>query len=269
MDRLFDRVVVRPPGKSYKECVSKNPEHSSIDISKAVDQHEDYVKTLRDQRIEITELPPKEKYPDNVFVQDTALIENSTNTAVICRFGESSRRGEEKSVARYLKKEGFEVKKIEEPGTLEGGDILVTGKNTVFVGLSERTNEEGIEQLSEFFPNTDVIKVPVSDVFHLLSGVNFIGNNTLAICPEVVNPSYFENFDLVKIHKNQQDTKYANKPINMLYLGKNKILLPDAYPNTEKILQENSYETITVNISEFWKGDAGATCPMLPFYKRL
>ncbi len=145
----------------------------------------------------------------------------------------------------------------------------MTDQNKVFVGIFERTNEEGIEQLSNYFPHTEVVKVPVSKVFHLLSGVNFIGNNTLAVCPELVDTSHFEGFDLLNIHKHQQETKYSNKPINMLYLGDDKILLPDVYPTTEKILQKNGYETVTINISEFWKGDAGTTCPMLPFYERL
>ncbi len=269
MDRLFDRVIVRPPSKSYKNCVSKNPEHHTIDIEKTLNQHENYVQTLEDEGIEVTKLSPSEEYPDSIYVQDTALIESKTNKAVICRFGEAKRRGEEESIARRLENEGFKVKNIEEPGTIEGGDILVTDQNKVFVGISERTNEKGIEQLSDYFSNTEVIKVPVSKVFHLLSGVNFIGNNTLAVCPELVDISYFEGFDLIEINKHQQDTEYPGKPINMLYLGNDKILLPDVYPNTEKILKENGYDTITINLSEFWKGDAGTTCPMLPFYNEL
>lgn len=268
MDRLFDRVLVRVPGKSYEDCVSKNPEHNTIDIQKAKKQHEKYVQTLRKYDFEVTELPSLEKFPDSIFVQDTALIGKKSNKAVMCRFGESSRRGEEKSISKFLSKEGFEVKQIKAPGTIEGGDILVT-TNTIFIGISERTNEEGIDQLSRHFPSKEIIKVPVTKVFHLLSGVNYIGENTLAICPDIVDTSHFEGFKLVKLPKSQQNTKYSHKPINMLHLGDNKILLPDVYENTKQILQDNGYKVITLPISEFWKGDAGMTCPMLPFYKHL
>ncbi len=115
MDRLFDRVMVRPPGESYKNCVSKNPEHDTIDIERTMEQHENYVQTLKDHGIEVTELPSLEEYPDSIYVQDTALIEEASNTAVICRFGEAERRGEEESIAGELEKEGYEVKKIKEP----------------------------------------------------------------------------------------------------------------------------------------------------------
>ncbi|MFW6040554.1 MAG: dimethylarginine dimethylaminohydrolase family protein [Thermoplasmatota archaeon] len=269
MDRLFDKVLVRVPGNSYRDCVSKNPIHETIDTKKAIEQHEIYVKTLESFGIEVIELSPEESYPDSVFVQDTALIGTETNTVVICRFGEASRRGEEKSVADYLKKEGFEIKEIEPPGTIEGGDILVTDKDIIFVGLSERTNEGGIDQLAYHFPEQKVVKVPVSEVFHLLSGVNFIGDGTLAVCPDLIDTTYFDDFNLIKISKDEQNSRYENKSINLLYLGDKNILMPDVYPNTEKILQEKGYTPVTIKVSEFWKGDAGVTCPMLPFYKDL
>jgi len=43
---------------------------------------------------------------------------------------------------------------------IEGGDVLVADKNTVLVGISQRTNERGAEKLAEFlFEKTDVTRV--------------------------------------------------------------------------------------------------------------
>ena len=269
MDRIFDKVLVIPPGESYKRCVSKNPEHGTIDFDKTLKQHENYVRILEKHGIMVEKLPVQKSYPDSIFVQDTALIGEESNTASICRFGEPSRRGEEKVIAEHLKQDGYEIKKIHTPGTVEGGDILVTDQNVVFVGISERTNEEGIDQLSRHFPETEFVKVPVTEVFHLLSGVNFIGDGTLAICPEIVDVDHFEDFDIVKIHRSEQDTMYKNKPINLSYLGNDKVLIPDVYKNTKKLLEDIGYTIITMDISEFWKGDAGTTCPMLPYYNGI
>jgi len=269
MTRLFDKALVRSPGESYRDCLSKNPLHDTIDLGKTMEQHKNYVKLLMKNGIEVEQLPSLESYPDSIFIQDTALVGESSNTAVICRPGVSERRGEEDSVEDYFVEEDYEVKKIEPPGTVEGGDILVTDKDKIFVGLSERTNESGIEQLSSYFPKTEFVKIPVSEVFHLLSGVNFIGDGTLAVCPEIVDLDYFEDFDLVEIKKEEQNTRYENKPINMLYMGDKKILLPDAYENTAQMLEKIGYTVGKLNISEFWKGDAGMTCPMLPFYKGI
>jgi len=269
MTRLFDKALVRPPGESYRDCLSKNPLHDTIDLGKTLEQHENYVEVLKENGIEVEQLPSLELYPDSIFIQDTALVGESSNTAVICRPGVSERRGEEDSIEEYFVERGYEVKRIEPPGTVEGGDILVTDKDKIFVGLSERTNESGIEQLSRYFPKTEFVKIQISEVFHLLSGVNFIGDGTLAVCPDIVDTDYLEGFDLVEIEKDEQDTRYKNKPINMLYIGDGKILLPEAYRKTGKILEEAGYTVVKLNISEFWKGDAGMTCPMLPFYKGI
>ncbi len=269
MDRLFDKVLVRPPGESYKDCLSKNPLHDTIDIESTLDQHKEYVKLLEESGIEVEELPSLESYPDSIFIQDTALVREKSNTAVMCRFGVAERRGEEDSIEEYFVEEGYEVKRVDPPGTVEGGDILVTDQDKIFIGVSERTNGNGIDQLSRSFPDIEFVKIPVSEVFHLLSGVNFIGNSTLAVCPDIVDTDHFEDFDLLEIKKDEQDTRYKNKPINMLYVGDGRILLPEAYRKTGKILEEAGYTVVKLNISEFWKGDAGMTCPMLPFYKGI
>ncbi|MFW5946283.1 MAG: dimethylarginine dimethylaminohydrolase family protein [Candidatus Natronoplasma sp.] len=269
MTKLFDKVLVRPPGESYGDCLSKNPLHDTIDLKKTLEQHKNYVKLLKKNGIKVEQLPPLGSYPDSIFIQDTALVGDSSNTAVVCRFGVSERRGEENSVEEYFVEEGYQVKRIEPPGTVEGGDILVTDKDKIFVGMSERTNESGIEQLSMYFPKTEFVEIPVSEVFHLLSGANFIGDGTLAVCPDIVDLDYFGDFDLIEIKKEEQNTSYENKPINMLYIGDGKILLPEVYQNTGHILEEAGYSVVKLDISEFWKGDAGMTCPMLPFYKYL
>ncbi|MFO8109577.1 MAG: arginine deiminase family protein [Thermoplasmata archaeon] len=268
MDRTFDRVFVTPPGETYVDCVSRNPEHHTIDIFSARQQHAGYVRILKEHGIKVDVLPTHENYPDSVFVQDTALVGERTGTAVLCRFGEPSRRGEEKLVEERLETDGYRLEEIKAPGTLEGGDILVTDRDTVFVGISERTNNKGVNQLAEYFPDIEFVKVPVEKVFHLLSAVNFIGKGTLAICPSMVDRDYFHGFDLLEIPEKQNST-YDNKPINMLYLGNKHVLMPDAYPGTEKILEENGYVPVTTNLSEFWKGDAGVTCPILPLYREL
>ncbi len=269
MDRLFDKALVRPPEVSYRDCLSKNPHCDSIDYGKTLEQHERYERLLEENGVEVEVLPTMESHPDSIFMQDTALVAESSRTAVICRFGVPERRGEEESVEEYFREIGYTVKKIEPPGTLEGGDILVTDKDKIFVGLSERTNREGVKQLSDHLPGVEVIGVPVSEVFHLLSGVNYIGDGTLAVCPDIVDESYFDDFDMVEITKAEQNTKYKNKPINMLYLGDCKVAMPEVYKNTGDILEQIGYTVIGIDISEFWKGDAGMTCPMLPFYKGI
>jgi len=263
IDRLFNTVIVRAPGKSYPNCVSSNPEHNSIEWSRALRQHQEYVKILRENGIEVIELPPLEEHPDSVFVQDTSIIGASSKKAVICRFGKHSRRGEERSIKEFLQAYGFITEEICAPGTIEGGDVLVTDVGIVFTGESERTNKEGIEQFAKAFPYVKVISIKITKIFHLLSGVNYLGKKRIAISPQVIDTSYFDGFKLIKI---PEDELYAN---NLLYLGEEKVLIPAGYPKAKKKLISEGFKPIEVDVSEFWKGDGGVTCLNSPFYLSL
>lgn len=263
MDRLFDRVIVRPPGESYKNCVSTNPQHATIDVKLAQKQHREYVKVLRENGVDVVELEPLETHPDSVFVQDTSVIGTSSGVAIIVRFGEPSRRGEEKSIEKFLLDNEVKIKRIQAPGTLEGGDVLVTDQGVIFVGESQRTNRPGIEQFAKYFSHVKVVRVPVTKVFHLLSAVSYLGNKTIAISPQIIDVSYFKGFKLITI---PEEELYAN---NMLYLGNKMVLIPAGYSKTEEKLKREGFKPITLDVSEFWKGDGGVTCLNSPFYKPL
>src|SRR5581483_5961414 len=87
--------------------------------------------------------------------------------AVMTRMGAESRRGESASLARALERYR-PLRWLREPATLEGGDVMRIGR-TLYVGLSHRTNFEGIRQLTEeLLPfGYAVIGVPVRGALHL------------------------------------------------------------------------------------------------------
>ena len=148
LDRLFDLAFVRSPANSYIDCVSTNPDSSKIDVNLAREQHRQYVSILRECGVKVVEMPPLEAFPDSVFMQDPALLGRSH--AIMGRFGEAKRRGEEKAFTDELNKSNITMGKVDyvsHPATLEGGDIVIT-ENGIFVGESSRTNSAGIKQLS-------------------------------------------------------------------------------------------------------------------------
>lgn len=62
------------------------------------------------------------------------------------REGHESRRGEAVAMEAMMKQLGLEVVKMTEPGFMDGGDVLFTGRE-FFVGLSTRTNQVRTLQL--------------------------------------------------------------------------------------------------------------------------
>ena len=264
MDRLFDSVLVRPPSTSYEHCVSSNPDRNSIDIQLAKIQHQSYVSILKENNIKVLELPPYENYPDSVFMQDPAVL--GLRRSIIGRFGEISRRGEESKLISELHQldntKDSAVLQIESPGTLEGGDIMITDQKQLFVGQSSRTNSSGILQLQGFLPDMKVITVKM-DLLHLLCGCSYLNDSTMMITPELVSPQNFSGLEYVKL--NREDA-YAS---DALYLGNRRVLIPSGFPIASNRLKEAGYSPVEIDVSEFRKGDGGVTCLCSPIYNIL
>ena len=107
--------------------------------------HAEYIATLRETGVDVTELPPLEAFPDAVFVEDTALC--LSQGAILMRPGAPTRAGEVAAMTPTLRRLYREVLQIDGPGFIEGGDILVTSKE-ILVGRSARTNAAGMSCLS-------------------------------------------------------------------------------------------------------------------------
>ena len=264
MDRLFDSVFVRPPTTSYEHCVSSNPDKGNIDIQLAKEQHRSYVSILKENGINVLELPPLENYPDSVFMQDPAVL--GVRRSIIGRFGELSRRGEEKVLVAELHQIGLMKEssflQIDAPGTLEGGDIMITDQKQLFVGQSSRTNPTGILQLQSVLHDMKVTKVGTK-LFHLLCGCSYLSQSTMVITPKIVSSDNFPGLKYVKLKK---EDAYAS---DALYLGERQVLIPSGYPGASKKLKEAGYTPVEVDVSEFQKGDGGVTCLCSPVYNLL
>jgi len=262
MDRLYDIILVRPPSDSYRNCVSTNPARDTIDIVLAKRQHKDYVSILRESNLKVIELPRLEGLADSVFAYDPALL--GVEKCVIGRFGERTRRGENKALVTDLanhKNEVGEMKFVQEPGTLEGGDILVT-ESRIFVGESTRTNMQGIKQLAEYVSNVVVQPIKTS-MFHLLCACSYLDSNRILLAPDLLQPSSFAGFEFVLVPEKEA---YASEA---LYLGEKNVLIPSGYPQTAKRLRGAGYKPVETDLSEFYKGDGGVSCLSAPVYKIL
>lgn len=259
MGRLFERVFVRPPPKDYPNCNSTNSDKDGIDLVLARKQHREYVSILKESRIDVVELPVLDGHPDSVFTQDPAVI--GRDTTIVGRFGLNSRAGEETEMVKDLNVGDWKIgtlQFIKGPGQLEGGDVLITD-TAIFVGVSSRTNKEGIRQLASQLQNHRVVPVKTKS-FHLLCGCSYIGQNTIAVAPSVVDVEPFAGFNLIQIPNEEE---YA---ANILRLGKRKVLIPSGYPKTYAKLRGAGIEVVEIDNSEFYKGDGGLTCLSSPVY---
>jgi dimethylargininase len=260
MDRFFETVLVRPPANAYVKCVSTNPARTSIDVGLAKEQHRQYVSILRESGLHVIELSALEGFPDSVFMQDPALL--GSRRSLIGRFGEGNRRGEEKALREDLSDRRLDVGAvcfIERPGTLEGGDVLIT-EHGLFVGESQRTNGTGIKQLSVCLDHLKV-KTVKTGLLHLLCGCSYLSQRTMIIAPDLVSPKSFPGFRFITI---PFEEAYA---ADALYIGEGRVIIPSGFSKTVMKLRDAGYKPVEVDVSEFRKGDGGVTCLCSPVYK--
>jgi dimethylargininase len=136
------------------------PAPAPIDAALAARQHAAYVAALASclPAGGVTALPALEGAPDAVFVEDAAVVVGGR--ALLARSGAAARREEAASVGEALRARGVACVALAPPGTLDGGDVLWTGRE-FFCGLGARTNEVGLEALRAAFPGARVTGVPL------------------------------------------------------------------------------------------------------------
>ena len=249
-------ALVRPPGRSFADAISSTG--AAIDVCLAQHQHELYCDALRLAGVRVEVLPPDERYPDSCFMQDPALVIDGK--AIIARPGAISRRGEEVLVAPLLGQH-FPTIQIEAPGTLEGGDVLVL-PDRVYVGESDRTNRSGIEQLRAALYPLPVEAIPVQGLLHLLSGVTYLGRNTLLASGSLASSPEFEGMQVLRVPTGEE---YA---CNVLGLGET-VIAPAGYGRTAAMLAHHGFRVMPVPVSEFAKADGGVTCLSLIYTEAI
>ena len=233
------------------ECQLTHLERAPIDVSRAAEQHLAYEKQLEALGCEVRSLPAEPELPDSVFVEDAAVVFDEL--AFLARSGAESRRAEVESIAQALQSYR-KLASIEAPGTLDGGDVLRVGKR-VFVGLSRRTNQAGLEQMRALLPvyGYSVESVPVERCLHLKSAVTQVGESMLLINPAWVEASAFRGLELIEVDAAEPFAANA-------LLVKGVVVYPAAYERTRKRLAARGLGVVTVEVSELAKAEGGVTC---------
>ncbi len=188
--------------------------------------------------------------PDGVFIEDLVFVYR--DVAILTRPSTLSRRFEALGMKESIEPLGYSVHKIEAPGTLEGGDLLVVGDD-IFVGYGGASNAEGIGQLRAILKPTgaNIVAIPVGPARHLKSALSALPDGSVIGFPALlVEPELFANFHPVpEVHGS-----------NVVLLGENKVLMAANCRKSAAVVAGLGYDVVPVDISEFQKRDADVSC---------
>jgi dimethylargininase len=245
----YTHAIVRPPGDSFRLAISATGQ--SPDPLNALRQHAEYCQALQTAGLELEVLPPDERFPDSCFMQDPGLI--IAGRAIIGRMGAPSRQGEEIVLAQELA-ELFPMDQIVSPATLEGGDVLVLPEG-VFVGLTARTNQAGVNQLRQILAPTglSLSAVPVHKFLHLLSGTTYLGRGVFLAREDFLDDPFMEGKEAIHV-----PVEHAHAA-NALGIG-GIVILPAGHPAVAAEIRARGFDVLETPLMEFAKADGGATC---------
>jgi len=249
-------AMTREISAQIGRCELTYKARAAIDVDLARAQHRQYQECLRSLGCSIRCLPAEPELPDSVFVEDTAIVLDEL--AIITRPGAVSRRPETHSVAQALLPYR-PLARIEAPATLDGGDVLRVGKR-LFVGLSHRSNEAAVRQLSKLLAGAGytVLGVSVQGCLHLKSAVTQVAEDTLLINRDWVECSTFGSMRFLDVDPGEPGAA------NALRVG-NGIVVSSEYAATRRRLEAQGFAVCPVDASELAKAEGGVTCCSLIF----
>lgn len=249
-------AVTRAVSPRLAECELTHLPRDPINVAKAIADHERYEAALRSLGATVVRAPDEPTLPDGVFVEDAALVLDEV--AIITRPGAPSRRPEIESMARVLSAYKS-LQRIQPPGTLDGGDVLVVGRK-IYVGLSSRTNHDGLAQLETLLSEWgyEVIPVPLNGCLHLKSAVTQVADNLLLINARWVRPGCFATIETMTVAPSEP------AGANALRIG-TAVLYPTHYPETAERLDRAGVRVVPVPCTELAKAEGGVTCCSVVF----
>lgn len=249
-------AITRGVSATINDCELTHATRTPIDVALAREQHAAYESALASRGCEIRRIPADDRYPDAVFIEDTAIVLDEL--AVITRPGAESRRGERDAVAVALA-EYRTLVRIEAPATIDGGDVLQLD-DVLYVGRTPRTNGEGITQLRELLApyGYRVVAVNVDGCLHLKSAVTRVGVDALLMNRRWVSPSNFDGLRIIDVDHVEPSAA------NGLRIG-NRVIFSEEFPRTLRKLEAAGIDVIAVPAGELAKAEGGVTCCSLLF----
>jgi len=259
-DRL-SRVVVSTPRREYFQVADPRAHNVNqvADPVRTQAQHGELVAAMARSGAAVVDVPELSGHPNSVFTRDVSVV--TPRGYIRLRMGLPSRRGEEAWMASFLESCGEpRAGCIEPPGTVEGGDVVLSG-GVAFVGRSERTNREGVLQLSALLERMDydVRVAEVEGYLHLGGALSAVAPERVVACRGDYPAGFFDGFDVVWVKKRGPSSA------NVICLAPNEILANEAENlETMAALDARGVRVQGIDLSEFRKGAGGPTCLILP-----
>jgi dimethylargininase len=244
------------PSPNMADCLRMHADGPRIDQKAAFQQHAGYRQMLERCGAVVETLDVNRDLPDCVFIEDTAIVLDEV--AILCSMGHPSRRAEPAGIEPHLRRHR-DVRRIELPATIDGGDVLRVGRRLI-VGISGRTNAAGVAALTAAVSpfSYDIDPVSVTGCLHLKSACTALPDGRLLANPVWLDSKALRRYKIVGVPHDEPDAA------NVALVGET-VCAAAGHPQTADLLCGLGFRVETTDLSEFAKADGCVTCLSLLF----
>jgi N-dimethylarginine dimethylaminohydrolase len=231
-------------------------------IDRLIKQQDAFVEVLNKYGVNIYWIEPQPNSPNQLNVRDIAVVVR--NTLIICAMKEPIRLNEPDAFQSLIPLIETPIKKVGE-GVLEGGDIILD-RETIYLGISERTNPIGLDWLSANFSDSHTI-VPIQlkeGFLHLDVVFNLIGKKTALIYPPAIQVESLRvlesRYELMPVDWDEQ----FNLACNVFSLSPETLISDKRHIRMNDLITKAGYEVIKLDFSEITKIGGSFRCGTCP-----
>ena len=279
-NRLATVGMLRPM-KALKTADPKKWHYgNSFDPTKINDNYSSFTKILTDLDVKILWMESKNnKNADSIFTYDASFM--TPKGAILLLPGKPLRKGEEKIHEAFYKKNNIPIiGRLSGSASAEGGDIFWVDKETVVIGKSFRTNQEGIEQIKRIFNAFNVIVVSFDLPFflgseaclHMMSLISLVDDKK-ALTYKTLLPIGLvqllekKGYDLIEAPEDEFISSEGLN-INVLAIKPGECVMISGFPKTKKTLENNGVNVHTFEGNSLCIGcEGGPTCLTRPILR--
>ena len=268
-------VLVKRPGPAFGRAF----DHPGagflrpVDLRRARREHDRFVDTLERLGTRVHALDVETGDPDLVYVFDPLLI--AAGGAIPLRPGKPNRVGEPGILEAWTEAQGIPtLGRIEEPGTIEGGDTFWLRTDLLCIGRTLRTNDDGARQLASIVGgDVRVFDVPYwkgpAELVHLLSVISPVADDLAAVFLPLLPAGLFAllaelGIRLVEV----PEEEYPTLGCNVLAVRPGVVVVADGNRVTRRRLERAGCEVHAVPLREVGEnGSGGPTCLTRPILR--
>lgn len=249
--------------------IAKKWKDTTMDVEKMLKEHDAFVEAYRSAGVEVEFLEADEERPNSVFARDFGGCVREGyimgNFKLPLRYKEHvdyERRMEELGVPKIA-----EVKE----GLFEGGDFGFLNEHWIAVGMADRSNERGVEEIrTQLAPyGYEVTGVPLNPAYlHMDMCFNLVDEHIAVTYQEGLPEEFLRmlakhDIEMVSV---EEESIFLHG-CNLQALGNHRVLSLKQNSRVNEELAKRGMDVIELDITEILKAGGGPHCMTFPLVR--